>query len=72
MRFRYRVADDASECSNTPWRTLLLDDPVQHIDDFRALHLVELLAAVGRDHRQIVCAVEDSALADLLTRRLGA
>lgn len=54
----------------TPWRTLLLDDPVQHIDDFRALHLVEVLAAFRLDGRQIVCAVEDVALADLLCRRL--
>lgn len=54
----------------TPLRSLLLDDPVQHIDDFRALHLVELLAALRLDGRQIICAVEDSALADLLCRRL--
>jgi len=54
----------------TPLRSLLLDDPVQHIDDFRALHLVELLAALRLDGRQIVCAVEDPALADLLCRRL--
>lgn len=54
----------------TPWRTLLLDDPVQHIDDFRALHLIEVLAALRLDGRQIVCAVEDSALAELLCRRL--
>lgn len=54
----------------TPWRTLLLDDPVQHIDDFRALHLIEVLAAFRLDGRQIVCAVEDLALAELLCRRL--
>ncbi|TVT76544.1 MAG: AAA family ATPase [Denitromonas halophila] len=54
----------------TPWRTLLLDDPVQHIDDFRALHLIEILGAFRLDGRQIVCAVEDPALADLLCRRL--
>lgn len=54
----------------TPLRSLLLDDPVQHIDDFRALHLVEVLAALRLDGRQIVCAVEDPALADLLCRRL--
>jgi len=54
----------------TPLRTLLLDDPVQHIDDFRALHLVEVLAAFRLDGRQIICAVEDPALADLLCRRL--
>ena len=54
----------------TPWRTLVLDDPVQHIDDFRALHFVEILAAFRLDDRQIVCTVEDDALADLLCRRL--
>lgn len=53
------------------WQTLVLDDPVQHIDDFRALNLVEVLAAVREGGRQIVCAVEDGALADLLCRRIG-
>ncbi|MEZ4417184.1 MAG: AAA family ATPase [Gemmatimonadota bacterium] len=58
---------------STGWsklRTLFLDDPVQHIDDYRALHLVELLASIGRTSRQIVCTVEDPALAELLARRL--
>lgn len=54
----------------TPLCSLLLDDPVQHIDDFRALHLVEVLAALRVEGRQIICAVEDGALADLLCRRL--
>ena len=53
-----------------PSASLLLDDPVQHIDDFRALHLVEVLAALRLDGRQIICAVEDASLADLLCRRL--
>jgi chromosome segregation protein len=56
-----------------PWcrlRSLLLDDPVQHVDDYRALNLVELLSAVRRTGRQVVIAVEDPALADLLCRRL--
>lgn len=56
-----------------PWcklQTLLLDDPVQHIDDYRALNLVEVLAAIRHTGRQIVVAVEDPALADLLCRRL--
>jgi len=53
------------------WRTLMLDDPVQHIDDYRALNLVEVLSAIRRDGRQIICAVEDSALAHVLCRRLG-
>lgn len=51
-------------------RTLVLDDPVQHIDDFRALHLVETLSAIRKTGRQIICSVEDPALADLLVRRL--
>jgi DNA repair exonuclease SbcCD ATPase subunit len=51
-------------------RTLILDDPVQHVDDYRALHLTEVLSAIRRDHRQIICTVEDAALADLLARRL--
>ncbi|MEQ1768480.1 MAG: AAA family ATPase [Devosia sp.] len=56
-----------------PWcrlRTLLLDDPVQHVDDYRALNLVEVLAAIRRSGRQVIVAVEDAALADLLCRRL--
>lgn len=57
-----------------PWcrlQSLLLDDPVQHIDDYRALNLVEVLAAVRQTGRQIIVAVEDVALADLLCRRLS-
>jgi chromosome segregation protein len=52
------------------WKSLLLDDPVQHIDDYRALNLVEVLAAIRRSGRQIIIAVEDAALADVLCRRL--
>lgn len=52
------------------WRTLLLDDPVQHIDDFRSIQLAEVLAQLSASGRQIICAVEDAALADLLCRRL--
>jgi DNA repair exonuclease SbcCD ATPase subunit len=58
-----------------PWsrmRTLVLDDPVQHIDDFRALHFVEVLTAMRKAGRQIVCTIEDESLADLLCRRLRA
>ena len=53
------------------WKSLVLDDPVQHVDDFRALHLAEVLAHLRDTGRQIVCAVEDSALADLMCRRLA-
>ena len=52
------------------WSSLLLDDPVQHIDDFRSVHLAELLGQLVREQRQIVCAVEDPALADLLCRKM--
>lgn len=55
-----------------PWcrlRTLVMDDPVQHIDDFRALNLTELLAAVRRSGRQLICTTEDDALAELMCRR---
>ena len=53
------------------WHSILLDDPVQHVDDFRAIHLAEVLAHLCQSGRQIVCAVEDSALADLMCRRLS-
>lgn len=52
------------------WNTLVLDDPVQHVDDYRALNLTEVLAAIRRTGRQIIVAVEDVALADVLCRRL--
>jgi DNA repair exonuclease SbcCD ATPase subunit len=51
-------------------RTLVLDDPVQHVDDYRALHLTEVLAAIRRTGTQIICTVEDQALAELLARRM--
>lgn len=56
-----------------PWchlKSLILDDPVQHIDDYRALHLVEVLAAIRRAGQQVICAVEDEALAQLMCRRI--
>ncbi|WP_340313578.1 AAA family ATPase [Rhizorhabdus argentea] len=52
------------------WQSILLDDPVQHVDDFRTVHLAEVLAQLCQSGRQIICAVEDSALADLMCRRL--
>ncbi len=36
----------------------------------RALHLAEVLSSIRRANRQVICTVEDSALAALLTRRL--
>lgn len=52
------------------WRTIVLDDPVQHVDDFRSVHLAEVMAQLVSAGRQIVCVVEDPALADHLCRRL--
>lgn len=52
------------------WRSVLLDDPVQHVDDFRTIHLAEVMAHLVSGGRQVVCSVEDPALADLLCRRL--
>ena len=55
-----------------PWcalNTLMLDDPIQHIDDYRSLNLVEVLSAIRRSGRQVIIAVEDRALADVLCRR---
>lgn len=56
-----------------PWcrlRALILDDPIQHIDDFRSLHLVEVLGAIRKAGQQVICAVEDEELADLMCRRV--
>ena len=58
---------------STDWtrlRTIVLDDPVQHVDDFRALHLVELFSSLRRSGWQIICTVEDPELAELMARRL--
>lgn len=52
------------------WQSILLDDPVQHVDDFRSVQLAEVMAQLSAAGRQIICAVEDAALADLLCRRL--
>lgn len=55
-----------------PWcklNTLIFDDPVQHIDDFRALHLTEILSSIRKTKKQLICTVEDSDLANLMCRR---
>jgi DNA repair exonuclease SbcCD ATPase subunit len=54
----------------TRLRTLILDDPVQHVDDFRALHLAEVLNGIRKQGRQIICSAEDPELARLIARRL--
>jgi len=56
-----------------PWcalKTLVLDDPVQHVDDFRALNLVEVLASIHALGQQVIVTVEDNDLADLIARRV--
>lgn len=52
------------------WESLMLDDPVQHIDDFRSVHLAEMLGHLVSEGRQVICAVEDAALADLICRKM--
>lgn len=52
------------------WRSILLDDPVQHVDDFRTVNLAEVLAQLVAGGRQVVVAVENAALAELLARRM--
>jgi len=57
-------------CTWNKLSTLMLDDPIQHIDDFRALQLTEVLASMRKSGRQLIVTVEDEALARLLRRRL--
>jgi chromosome segregation protein len=56
--------------SPTPGKGPTAAFPVQHVDDFRTVHLAEVAAQLVSGGRQVVCAVEDAALADLLCRRL--
>jgi chromosome segregation protein len=53
------------------FRTILLDDPVQHIDDCRTDHLAEVCAHLIAQGRQVICAVEDEALADLFCKEMA-
>ena len=50
--------------------TLMLDDPVQHIDDFRSIHLAETIGRIRLSGKQIICATEDESLADLMCRHM--
>ena len=34
------------------WNTLIMDDPMQHVDDYRALHLAEVLGSIRRSGKQ--------------------
>ena len=51
-------------------KTLILDDPIQHIDDYRALRFAEVLSSIRQTGHQVICTIEDPELADLLCRRL--
>lgn len=56
-----------------PWcnlQTLILDDPVQHIDDYRALNLVEILSNIAKQGRQVLVTIESNELADMICRKL--
>ena len=54
---------------NVPLKTLLLDDPLQSLDDINLLGLMDLIRRV-REHRQVVLSTHDSRLASLLKRKL--
>ena len=53
-----------------PW--LILDDPVQSMDDIHIAHFAALLRTISKEHgRQIVIAVHDRQLFDYLTLELS-
>jgi len=49
--------------------TLVLDDPLQSLDDVHLLGLVDLLRRVS-PHRQMVITTHDASFASLLSRKL--
>jgi DNA repair exonuclease SbcCD ATPase subunit len=54
---------------NVPLKTLMLDDPLQSLDDINLLGLMDLIRR-AREHRQMILSTHDSRLADLLKRKL--
>lgn len=48
---------------------LLLDDPVQNMDDYNVLGLVDLLRSL-RPHRQLIISTHDASIGDLIRRKL--
>ena len=52
-----------------PLKTLMLDDPLQSLDDINLLGLMDLIRR-ARKHRQIILSTHDSRLAGLLKRKL--
>lgn len=61
----------STESSWSRFRSLVLDDPIQHIDDYRAIHIVEVLSSIRHRGLQLLITVEDEQLARLLGRRLN-
>jgi len=53
-----------------PW--LILDDPVQSMDDIHIAHFAALLRTISKEHkRQIIIAVHDRQLFEYLTLELS-
>lgn len=64
------IALHLSAAPRLPW--LVLDDPVQSMDDVHVTQLAAVLRALSRDHgRRIVIAVHDRALFDYLALELA-
>ncbi len=49
--------------------TIMLDDPIQNMDDFNVLGLLDLLRGLRRD-RQLIISTHDDQLGDLVQRKL--
>lgn len=57
------------ELPNVPLRALLLDDPLQSLDDINLLGLVDVLRR-AREHRQLFISTHDERFSELLARKL--
>ncbi|MDX3191377.1 hypothetical protein PV458_23460 [Streptomyces sp. MN03-5084-2B] len=58
--------------TRSPFRFLVLDDPVHAMDDFRADKFAELIAARAESGTQIVLLTHDQQLVDVLRHRVDA
>lgn len=56
---------------NIPLRAVVLDDPLQSLDDLNLLGLTDLLRRI-KEHRQILISTHDPRFAELLERKLRA
>lgn len=64
------IALNLSTLKNLPW--LILDDPVQSMDDIHIAHFAALLRTLSKEHgRQIVIAVHDRQLFEYLKLELS-